>query len=232
MVVDQVPGEEKEVEYEDIVKYEPIPFMIVTDDESNAYFWSNMNHSLIIRILRQGPQTLRDIVLNFNEIAKEDTLYDEKSETTIYRYVKALEDAGLVTPAGRRVFYGKTATEILYARTARVFQTWALPLSYWHSDRGRKLFSRIYAALSKVYPNHKTLKKCLSDYIYKFEQARDLEFNAVLEKLDKEEVELITEGDWWEISQVIRFTGTFGVILNQPELLEELVKCFKKGQKQ
>jgi hypothetical protein len=218
-------------DYEDIVKFEPTAIKLVYEDDANALLW-DLSHSLIVRILRQGPKTLREIVVKYNEAANEDDTLDEKSDTTIYRYVKALEDVSLVTQAGRRVYLGKTTTEILYARTAKVFEPKALPLSYWQSDRGRALFHRVFSAISKISPDQKVMKKCLSDYILKFERAKEREVKAMLDRIDDESLELITGGDWWEISQTLNYTGIFGVILNQPKILEELLNCFKKTKKE
>ena len=44
-----------------------------------------------------------------------------KSDKTIYRYVKELSNAGLIVPGGQRVLTGKTATETIYMRKARIF---------------------------------------------------------------------------------------------------------------
>jgi DNA-binding transcriptional ArsR family regulator len=210
-----------------MVNYEMKPILIVYDEKTNALLWE-LSNAKIVQVLRQGPMTLREIASEYNEHAKNNESLDQKSETTIYRYVKALEEAGLVTQAGRRVYMGKTTTEILYARTARVFQNKALPLAYWNSSRGRTLFKRIYSAIEKIYPDHKPMKKCLSDYIYSFEEAQEKEVEKILQSLDDDVIELITAGDWWEIEQVVKFIGIFGLVLNQPSMFDNLEKCFKE----
>lgn len=217
-------------EYEDIVRFEPKPLLLITNDEANQLLW-DFSHSALVRILRQGPMTLKEIEKEYSEIAKKEELIDQKSDTTLYRYVKALESAGLITQAGKRVYFGKNATEILYARTARVFQNQALHTSYWESERGRTFYDRMYAAISNIYDGYEADKECLRNYILKFERAKETEFEKLLPKLDEDELDAITGGDWWEIEQTLRYSSLFALLLNRPEFLDGLRKCFRKVNK-
>ncbi|MDF1540532.1 MAG: hypothetical protein P1Q69_16670 [Candidatus Thorarchaeota archaeon] len=220
----------EETEYEDMIRFEPKPILLVYNEEANQLLW-DFSHSRLVAILRQGPKTLREIDKEYNEIAKKDDLIDEKSDTTLYRYIKALETAGLVTQAGRRVYFSKNATEILYARTARVFQNQALHVSYWDSERGRKFYDRMYAAISNIYDGYQADKECLRNYILKFERAKEKEFEEILPKLDEDELNAITDGDWWEIEQTLRYSSLFALLLNKPGFIDGLRKCFKKKSK-
>ncbi|MHA2424702.1 MAG: hypothetical protein ACXAEF_07930 [Candidatus Thorarchaeota archaeon] len=218
---------EKEPEYEDIIRFEPQPILLITKDEANQLLW-DFSHSSLVRILRQGPMTLREIDKEYNEIAKKDDLIDSKSDTTLYRYIKALEAAGLVAQAGKRVYLEKNATEILYTRTAKVFQNQALHVSYWESERGRKFYDRLYNAIKNIYEGHEADKECLRKFILKYERAKEKEFEELYPKLDEASLQSITDGDWWEIEQTLMYSSTFGLLLNQPEFVKELGKCFKK----
>ncbi|MHA1907231.1 MAG: hypothetical protein ACW98Y_08045 [Candidatus Thorarchaeota archaeon] len=217
----------KEQEYEDIIRFEPKPILLLTNDEANKILWE-FSHSTLVRILRQGPMTLRELDKEYNEIAIKDELIDPKSDTTLYRYIKALEAAGLVTQAGKRVYLEKNATEILYSRTAKVFQNQALHVSYWESERGRKFYDRLYAAIKNIYEGHEADKECLRKFILQYERAKESEFEQLFPNLDEETLELITDGDWWEIEQTLRYSSTFGLLLNRPEFIKQLAKCFKK----
>jgi hypothetical protein len=222
-----VSTKEKEPEYEDIIRFEPQPILLITKDEANQLLW-DFSHSSLVRILRQGPMTLREIDKEYNEIAKKDDLIDSKSDTTLYRYIKALEAAGLVAQAGKRVYLEKNATEILYTRTAKVFQNQALHVSYWESERGRKFYDRLYNAIKNIYEGHEADKECLRKFILKYERAKEKEFEELYPKLDEASLQSITDGDWWEIEQTLMYSSTFGLLLNQPEFVKELGKCFKK----
>jgi DNA-binding HxlR family transcriptional regulator len=217
----------KEPEYEDIIRFEPQPILLVTSDEANQVLW-DFGHSGIIRILRQRPMTLREIEKEYNKLACKEDYIDPKSDTTLYRYVKALEKVGLVTQAGKRVYLDKNATEILYSRTAKVFQNQALHVSYWESERGRRFYERLYAAIKYIYDGHVADKECLRKFILKYERAREKEFEELYPKLDEESLQSITDGDWWEIDQTLGYSSTFGLLLNRPEFIKQLAKCFKK----
>ncbi|MBN2230190.1 MAG: helix-turn-helix transcriptional regulator [Candidatus Thorarchaeota archaeon] len=214
-------------EYEDMIRYEPVPILVLKKEEANQVIW-DLNHSAILRILRGGPMTIVEIAEEFNKSAKKDDAIKEKAATTIYRYVKTLEDVGLITQAGRRVHYDKNATEILYCRTAKVFQNMALPTSYWTSERGRVFYSRLYTAIKGVFEGYEADEEMLSDFIVRFERGKEKHFERVLPRLDENELAHITGGDWWEIEQTIQYSGLFGLLLNEPEIVEDLRKCFKK----
>ena len=214
-------------EYEDIIRYEPEPLVFVADEQANNLLW-DLSQNPIIRILRQGPMTAREIEAEYNKIAESSDLVEKKSDTTIYRYLKALEKASLVAQAGRRVYFGKTATEILYCRTARVFLNRNLPPSYWNSDRGKRFFERVFSGLSKVYDGHKPIKKALREFIPRFEKAKDDKVPVLLEKIESKDLEVILDGDMWEIEQTFAFVRIFGLLLNQPGILEDLRKCFRE----
>ncbi|MFW9920082.1 MAG: winged helix-turn-helix domain-containing protein [Candidatus Thorarchaeota archaeon] len=216
-------------DYEDMIRYEPVPILVLTKEDANQVLW-DLNYNAIVRILRQGPMTLNEIVEEFNETAKKDNLIKDKASTTIYRYVKTLEDVGLVTQAGRRVHYDKNATEILYCRTAKVFQNMALPTSYWTSERGRTFYGRLYTAIKGVFEGYEADEEMLSDFIVRFERGKEKHFERVLPRLDEKELTLITGGDWWEIEQTIQYSGLFGLLLNEPDIIDELRKCFKKAK--
>jgi hypothetical protein len=225
--VDSVPEITDDVDYEDIIRFKPKPIMVISDDTANQLLW-DLGPSTVSRVLRQGPMTLREIQAAYNSLAEEQDNLEPKSDTTIYRYVKALESAGLVAQAGRRVQEGKVASEILYSRTAKVFQPKAFPPSYWNSDAGKTFFERAYASLSHILEGYEVDKEGLRAFVRKFEQEREDETNDTISKLDDDALEFITGGDWWEIEQTLRFTGLFALFLKRPEIIEELRSLYKK----
>jgi hypothetical protein len=220
--------ESEPAEYEDIIRYEQKPLMFVSDEQANSLLW-DLSYNPIIRILRQGPMTAREIEAEYNVIAETNENMEKKSDTTIYRYLKAFEKADLVAQAGRRVYFGKTATEILYCRTASVFLGRNLPPSYWNSDRGKQFFERVFSGMTKVYDDHEPIKRCLREFIPRFEKAKDDRVPLLLDHIDSDALETILDGDMWEIEQTFAYVRIFGLLLNQPEILEELLKCFKKA---
>ena len=61
------------------------------------------------------------------------------------------------------------------------------------------------------------------------EQVHELaEIERLVERADETTLQTIGFGEFEEILKVLDYVGMFGVILNQPGILEKLVKCFKK----
>ena len=121
--------------YQDIIDYKPA-ILKVLKDEKSLKLLENPNCEMMIPILRKGPMTVQEITKAFNEIADNSSSIETKSAKSIYRYLKALEEVGVVATAGQRLVMGKTATEKLYTRTARVFE---LRLKYidWMGEEGK-----------------------------------------------------------------------------------------------
>jgi len=228
-VVHGVSKKVEKKEYEDIIRYQPIPIMIIKDEEMNQYLWV-WYYSLVVRVMRKRPMTVREIEAAFNKQAEKEKYNEPKSDTTIYRYVKTLESVGLIKQAGRRVYFEGTKTEILYSRTARVFYYINLPDSYWKADAGKIFYERLFLAIRKIYDNHELDKIRFKEFVIKYERAKAKEISTLVSKLDDEALEDITEIEWWEILQVLRYAEFLGVMLNQPDQLDELKKCFKKNK--
>ena len=129
-------------EFKDIITYEPLGLKIV-DDEKGLQTLKDPNLYPIVAILREKPMTVKEIEIAYSEEAKKHDTHEPKSDKTIYRYLKTLEDAGLVTPAGQRVVIGKTATETLFSRTAHIFLTTVEKSKWWDSKEGLEFVKKI-----------------------------------------------------------------------------------------
>ena len=104
--------------FQDAVAYSQSLMKEITDEETIQLF-KDKNLSRVIEFLRthKGAMTVPELEESFKKIG------EEKSDKTIYRYLKKLEDAGLVIQAGKRVFASETKvkTQTLYMRSAKVF---------------------------------------------------------------------------------------------------------------
>ncbi len=84
-------------EIQDVITYAQQGVKVLEDEEViKKLFDKNMEP--IIIVLREGPLTIKELVEKYNEIAEEN-----KSEMTIYRYVKDLDQDGIVTEVGKRI---------------------------------------------------------------------------------------------------------------------------------
>lgn len=125
--------------------FQPKLIKTIEDKELWANFIDNDNFAPIFAILRSGPKTIKDIARIYRTRKGE-----EKSENTIYRYIKTLMKENFVVEAGQRVVNGRTATEKLYARTHQIFY-------FFHSEvdeMTEQEKSRLAVALGAILGNH------------------------------------------------------------------------------
>ena len=213
-------------EHRDVLIYKPVLIKIIRDEETHKML-KDPNYYPIIKILRKGPMTTRELEKAYGKEAAASELYEPKSDKTIYRYLKALEKANLVVPAGQRVVIGKTATETLFSRTARVFVVHGKKLAWWKSEKGEQSARWIGILLGRLYTHRKPSIECVQKLIVQFETAREAELRKLLATADEEILERITAGEWDEIETTLDYIEDFSLFLGRPDLLERLRSCFE-----
>jgi hypothetical protein len=213
----------------DVITYKPGAVKIVRDVEIAKTLHDPL-YFPIIKALRKGPMTVRELEEAYKVFAEDSGTQEPKSDKTIYRYLKVLQDADLVVPAGQRVVIGKTATETLFARTARAFLVRAGEEKPEDKEKGRRMTERISKLLGRVYDNREPDPACCEKFFNKVEEDAKALQEQLLSSADEEALELATTGDWEEIDEVLTMVTIFGLFLKRPAMLEELTRCFAKGK--
>ena len=169
----------------------------------------------IINVLRSGPLTIKEIKKGYDELVGKP-----KKEMTIYRYVKQLEKGGLVVQAGRRVEMNKTATEILYSRTGKIFYNIDLSKDYWGTIKSKKVLEILKGMLA-IYPKFKiSSDENLRDLVTKLYALINTEVAKLLEESSEKIPDLFANKTYDEISKTINILQLF-VLLSNPEIYEE-----------
>jgi hypothetical protein len=212
--------------HQDVITFNPERIKIVHDKEINEIL-HDPNHSPIIRALRKGPMTVRELEDAYAREATSNPEIEAKSDKTIYRYLKVLEKADIVVPAGQRVVIGKTATETLFSRTAEIFITGQTEQEYWSCETGKDLCSDMAQMLSTLLKNKKADKNCIVKFMNEFDAQTNKAIVDLVEQADDDMVDLITGIDWAYKSKILNYVGFFAVVLKNPELFEKLRVCFK-----
>lgn len=220
------PKATTQTDVQDVVTYTPDRIKIISDRKI-IDIMRDPNHMPIIKALRKGPMTVRELEKSYAKEAKDSEEVEAKSDKTIYRYLKVLEKAGVVVPAGQRVVIGKTATETLFSRSAEIFMTLATETDYWDCDEGKDLVKKIAPMLSKVYGDRKIDVTCLTKFMNQLEKESSKQLLTLFEGADEEMVDLITSIDWHYKDKVLGYVSSFSIILNNPEFYEKLRSCFK-----
>ena len=179
-------------------------------------------------ILREGPKTVREITAAFNKEAKKANKIDPKSEKTIYRYLRVLEEMEIIIAAGQRVVIGKTTTEKLYMRTARMYERRYMYID-WMGEEGNEWASRFGNLVNSMFSTEKKpSSKCIQRFFEMWTKAKKEEIEKMATIAPDDVVEIITGCDLRELSEILGRVYIFGTFMNQPDLLEQLRGCFKE----
>jgi len=172
----------------------------VVRDPKLVKFFYDESYAPIFWVLRSGPMTVKDIESRYNEmvklkgsergLSKKDLEKLERSDKSIYRYIKELTKIGLVAPSGHRVVMGKTATEILYVRTAKIFYLKSLEDDNWKCKICMKHLSKASELLSLSRGIKPPKPEKLAEIMAKIESDSEAEIFRVFED-KKEEVQEI-----------------------------------------
>ena len=158
-----------ESESHDAITFTPDRVKIIREkDEIKTLY--DPNHGPIIRALRKGPMTVRELEEAYKKEAKTKEDLEAKTDKTIYRYLKDLKKANLVVEAGKRVKIGKTATESLFSRTAEAFVVHDIDDEHWGCDEGQALCKTVGLMLGKSLGAKSLDEKCMQQFMMDFDK--------------------------------------------------------------
>ncbi len=152
---------------------------------------------------------------------------EQKSEKTIYRYVKDLSLAELIVAAGQRVIIGKTATETLYARKAKIFIIRQHSDDTWNCEECKTTLDKVGKLLALSMdikqPKVEHLAKLMSsiDMFHEDEQIR------LFEQFDDEVKRIIKDCSFKETNHLLTTFKSIYLVLKAEEFKEEIKSCFK-----
>jgi DNA-binding transcriptional ArsR family regulator len=210
----------------DAITFTPDRIKIIRDkDEIKTLY--DPNHGPIIRALRKGPMTVRELEEAYKKEAKIKEELEAKTDKTIYRYLKELKDANLVIEAGKRVKIGKTATESLFSRTAEAFIVHDIDEEHWDCDDGKAICKIVGLMLEKSLGEKSLDEKCMKQFMIDFDKEINTQVVAVLEGADEALLDLFASVDWKHKDKVLFYFGCLSAVIHKPKLLEQLKGCYK-----
>ena len=215
------------LEQQDVITFKPERIKILRDSKVLKTLY-DMNHYPIISVLRKGPMTVKEIEDAYAKEAHKNEELEAKSDKTIYRYLKVLEKANLVVPAGQRVVLGKTATETLFSRTAEVFLAHDTEKDHWQTEKGKTMAKTLAIMLAKSFGNRKPNLACVQKFMGEYDKESMELITSMIETADDELLDEFTSVEWKAKNKVLMYLGFLTVVLNKPELLAKLQKCFKE----
>ncbi len=184
-----------------------------------------LNEDKISSLIKKAKFSKEDVKLIRDVLLLYKLDHHKKSDKTIYRYINELTQAGLLIKAGQRVITGKTATETLYARRAKIFLLRQQAHDTWKCNECRSTLEKVGAliGLSKNIdtPAVDNLEKLMSkiDMFHEDEQIRMFEQN------EKEVLKIIKDCSFKETSHILDTHKIIYLLMNYQEFKEELEDC-------
>jgi DNA-binding transcriptional ArsR family regulator len=202
-------------------------FLEITDKDVLKLF-QDENLMQILTFLRSTPyMTVRDLEESFK------TKGNEKSDKSIYRYLKRLEEGNLVVPAGKRVKSSpneKLKTETLYMRTAKMFFP---KIEDPEPDPETKLQLETFDdVLSILIGNHLGLKiNSVEDLSALTKELKLSIFESstnLLKSADEDTANLISTLNWKSVNYLINTLGLITLVIDENDWKERIYSCFEK----
>ncbi len=209
-----------ETEYQDLVTFKPPLFMVIRDEKMLDQIREPVMKP-IIRALREGPKTIKEIQHHYNDISEKP-----KSDKTIYRYVKKLEEVGLVKQAGHRVYSGRNISEILYSRTARIFYIEFDDPDIF-SEKNLMHAQMIGGLLSPLFGSKEVNASKLIEFLQRFEKQKLEMIEKLLTEAKPEVLEMLSQKEWSGVTYFIDAAATFGLLMQEDNLKETLGAMFE-----
>ncbi|MFX0124161.1 MAG: winged-helix domain-containing protein [Candidatus Hodarchaeota archaeon] len=205
-------------QYQDAITYSQPLLKEITDDETIQLF-KDKNLSCVIEFLRthKDPMTVTELEDSFKKIG------EEKSDKTIYRYLKKLEDAGLVIQAGKRVFKTKKKklkTLTLYMRTATIFLI--KPQKMWPEE--------ILKAIGISIAKHMNMKlnsiNCLENFLKNLNSKYYSYPMSIIQNAETEITDIFRALEFDHASRAVETISLLALLNEKADWQKELAKCF------
>ena len=209
------------MKFKDIVDYNP-ELVLITTDEDKVEILRNPLYLPILSILREGYKSLKQIQENYKEYSDKESVPSIKS---LYRHMKHLKDAGLVSVVGKRIYDDQTKDETLFGRTAIFF--------YMRDDVERDIQddkfkgqTKILADLLKITLDiSQPTSECISDLVKKirevFTEGHDLLFGKNIEKI----APILTQQPLEDLRTLVYDYCLITLLLRSQEFEKNLKNC-------
>ena len=230
----------KDEDFRDVINYQEEGVMVIKDPKRSRMVRDD-NYCSVLWALREGPLTVKEIVkrykryvnLKVDKMGLEGDERDKKitemcrSEKTIYRYLKDLLEAGLIAKAGQRVVLGKTITENLFSRTARIYLLEETKEGWWKSDESRNILERASRILSLVKHIPPPSLDCLAEIMDELHSSNHSIIINWMEEHYEEISKIFLEGSFKENDMVLGVLKTISFLLNSEEFAKKTQECLQ-----
>lgn len=203
------------------------------EDADTLKLFKNPNLMFILTLLRgkNKVMTIPDFVQAFKEESKENENITEKSEKTIYRYLRDLIDGKLVVKAGKRVFpeSENLKTQTLYMRSAKIFFPIKKESDYSEEENHKiSIFNEILTELVTTYYGKEVLdESSLHEFVKRINSQRYDVARTIIKDADEKSAEKLSQLDWHLIESLLENLTLLAILLDDTDWKSELNSFFK-----
>jgi hypothetical protein len=237
-----------EKETVDVVHVEPKAIVFLTDPKQLDAI-SNNDFYPIISFLRHRNATVKEIVEAYPSFSNNpDEKARNKSDKSIYRYLKELKEVNLVDVVGQRVTKGQTATEKIWGRTAKIFylspevnrneedieaiKDYCSKNCPACEDEGLHMLALKGLSLTELL--EPVLGKASDDinyesWIQSLENKIKDEIKVLIDKLTEEKLVRISKLPYYAIDQILTLASLMSLFKRKSETLQKFYSVFKDG---
>lgn len=183
------------------------------------------NHRFLLHFLVKQPLTVEEIKIEFQKSG------NDKSDKTIYRYLKKLKKAGLVIEAGKRIFTddnNQIKTQTLFSRVAKIIFT-----PQCKTERKPELKEKSLKITSMLLKDRLNLRAdadltCIQKQVDNIAKVKnELISNHFQNSKNTELMNLIQTMDIYELYPILDTVSWILLLNESPEVVQEIIKCFK-----
>ncbi len=215
-------------------EFKPDGIKTIRDPKIIEYF-EDENFSVILNVLREKPMTVKELTQRYNDyvteratkqrLPQERILEKLRTNKTMYRYIKELTKVKLIAPAGQRMVIGKTATEVLYDRTARIFYTSQESLDWWVGENGKRTTAASGGLISLTLNTSAPKGDCLAKIMQKIVSENEQAMFKIFDDNQEEVTKLIYTLEGRETDRALYAMNILLAIINSEKYKKELEEC-------
>ena len=211
--------------YQDLLTFKPESVKFI-EEEKSILLLSNPLYRPILIILREGPKSLKEIKEVYSKYSDRE---EPPPDKTLYRHLKTLKDAQLVTDAGKRVSLEQDSpiTEKLFSRTAKFF--YLIGKHKEVTDKKKitkraKIISKILSFSDNI--NVKSIED-LSDFLNKLHSSEITISNKLFEEFADELADSAGNLPFDELEHLLEDYITIKILLEKDSYEKQLKEIFK-----
>ena len=209
------------MQVQDVITYNQKIVFRIRDKEVAKYFYDK-DYELLLRILRTGPKTIKEIEEAYRAEG------NEKSDKTLYRYIRTLEEVGLAVEAGKRIYTDeehRNKSVSIFMRTAKVFFDESKVDEHDKSKKASADEYKAYKSLLDLLDEEKTFTvECLQEILHKVKKEGEDLAIELIQKADDDVFNLLLKHDFTDINTFI-LNLAWLIMVYKKNLKERMEEC-------